>query len=387
MCATIFILIGSKTNENMNIAFMKNIRMKYILLILTMSLTGKLIGQDNNNQDKPVNVIILIGDGMGLSHLSVPYYYQEEEPVFNNFKHIGLVRTSSASHNITESAAAATAMFTGRKTYNSAIGVDLDTVPQKNLVEVLSELNYQTGVISTSSITDATPAGFYAHEKSRTNHREIAMDLVSSEIDFFAGGGWQDFVQTSGEDLFKENNMLVEFSRLKKIRKPEEGLRYGFLLAQNGMPPMLDGRGNYLPKATKIALDYFEKCEKGFLLMVEGAQIDWASHSNNPDYLITEMNDFEEAVEVAYDFAIDKGNTLVIVTADHETGGFTLSASGSEKTYSDYDIINPAFATSTHSTALVPLLAYGPGAESFTGIFHNIAIYYKIIDLVNGGAE
>lgn len=358
-----------------------------IVLIFVLALTGKLAAQDDHSQEHPVNVIILIGDGMGLSHFSVPYYYQDKEPVFNQFKHIGLVRTSSASHTITESAAAATAMFMGRKTYNSAIGVDLDTIPKKNLVEVLSELNYQTGVISTSSITDATPAGFYAHEASRTNHREIAMDLVYSEIDFFAGGGWQDFIQTSGEDLFKKNNMVVDFSSLKKIRKPEEGKRYGFLLAQDGMPPMLDGRGNFLPKATKIALDFFTKSEKGFLLMVEGSQTDWASHSNNPDYLITEINDFEETVEVAYDFAKKDGNTLVIVTSDHETGGFTLSASGEEKTYSDYDIIRPVFATNTHSTTMVPLLAFGPGAESFTGIFHNIAIYYKIIDLVNGAAE
>jgi len=360
---------------------------KYIVLFIALALTGKLAGQENTAQDHPVNVIILIGDGMGLSHFSVPYYYQDKEPVFNNFKHIGLVRTSSASHTVTESAAAATAMFMGRKTYNSAIGVDKDTVQQKNLVEVLSELNYQTGVISSSSITDATPAGFYAHEKSRINHKEIAKDLVYSEIDFFAGGGRQYFIQTSGEDLFKENNMVVEFSRLKKIRNPEEGLRYGFLLAQDGMPPILDGRGNYLPKATKIALDYFTKSEKGFLLMVEGSQIDWAAHSNNPNYLITEMIDFEETVRVAFDFAENDGNTLVIVTSDHETGGFTLSASGEEKTYTDYNIIKPVFATNTHSAALVPLLAYGPGAESFTGIFHNISIYYKIIDLVNGVAE
>ena len=360
---------------------------KITIICIALAFTGKLAGQENKTPEKQVNVIILIGDGMGLSHLSVPYYYQKKEPVFNQFKHVGLVRTSSATHSITESAAAATAMFTGRKTYNSAIGVDLDSIAQKNLVEMLSDLNYQTGVISTSSITDATPAGFYAHEISRTNHKEIAIDLVNSEIDFFAGGGLQDFVQTSGIDLFKENNMHVDFSKLKKVRKPEAGHRYGFLLAQDAMPAMLDGRGNYLSKATKIALDYFKNSEAGFILMVEGSQIDWAAHSNNPDYLITEMNDFEEAVEVAYDFAVKDGNTLVIVTSDHETGGFTLAASGSEKTYSDYDIIKPSFATSNHSASLVPLLAYGPGAETFTGIFHNIAIYYKIIDLVNSAAK
>lgn len=207
-------------------------------------------------------------------------------------------------------------------------------------------------------------------------------DTITIYENFFAGGGLQYFIETSGRDLFGENNMEVNFSKLKKIRKPEEGKRYGFLLAQDGMPPMLDGRGNFLPKATKIALEYFSESDAGFLLLVEGSQIDWAAHTNHPDYLITEVIDFEETVRVALEFAMKNSNTLVIVTADHETGGFTLSASGEEKTYSDYNIIKPAFATSTHSASLVPLLAYGPGAESFSGIYENTAIFYKIIDLV-----
>lgn len=351
-----------------------------LLFFLILSSNNESHGQSPEN--RPVNVIILIGDGMGLSQFSVPYYYQEKEPVFSKFKHIGLVRTSSATHSVTESAAAATAMFTGRKTYNSAIGVDVDTVPQKNLVEVLSSKQYLSGVVSTSSITDATPAGFYAHESSRTFHREIALDLINSEIDFFAGGGLSYFIDTTGRDLFRENNIEVNFSKLKKIRKPEQGKRYGFILAHNAMKAMLDGRGDFLPKATDISLDYLSGTDKGFLLMVEGSQIDWAGHANNADYLITEMNDFEAAVRVAYDFAVKDGNTLVLVTSDHETGGFTIGASGSNKYGSDYSVITPTFASTNHSASLVPLLAFGPGAETFTGIYENTAIFYKIIDLV-----
>ncbi len=351
-------------------------------LLFVLILSGNNICEGQSPEKKPVNVIILIGDGMGLSQFSVPYYYQKKEPVFSKFKHIGLVRTSSATHSITESAAAATAMFTGRKTYNSALGVDSDTIPQKNLVELLSSNQYLSGVVSTSSVTDATPAGFYAHESSRTYHREIALDLINSDIDFFAGGGLSYFIDTSGRDLFRENNIEVNFSKLKKIRKPEQGKRYGFILALNGMKPMLDGRGDYLPKATEISLDFLSGSDKSFILMVEGSQIDWAAHANNEDYLITEMNDFEKAVRVAYDFAVKDGNTLVIVTSDHETGGFTLGASGSNKYGSDYSTITPTFASTNHSASLVPLLAYGPGAETFTGIFENTAIFYKIIDLV-----
>lgn len=361
---------------------MSNSMIKHISAIfIILLLAGNLAGQRRAEKDRPVNFIILIGDGMGLSHLSIPYYFQDEKPIFSSFKNIGLVGTSSATHKVTESAAAATALFTGWKSYNSAIGVDKDTVVHQNLVEVLSELDYNSGVIATSSITDATPAGFYAHQASREYHTDIAHDLLNSEIDFFAGGGFQYFIDTTGRDLFKDHNMEVSFSKLNEIKKPAKDKRYGFLMAFDRMPAMVDGRGDYLPQATGIALDFLSGKEDGFILMVEGSQIDWASHSNNPEYLFTEMKDFEEAVSVAYEFARKDGNTIVIVTADHETGGFTLSAGGDERNYSDYNTIVPKFATSTHSASMVPLLAYGPGSESFTGIYENTAIFYKIIEL------
>lgn len=361
---------------------MSKITIKHIAAaFIIFALAGNLSGQRRAEKELPVNFIILIGDGMGLSHMSIPYHYQDEKPVFSSFKHIGLVGTSSATHKVTESAAAATALFTGWKSYNSAIGVDKDTVVHQNLVEVLSELEYNSGVIATSSITDATPAGFYAHQASRDYHTDIALDLLASEIDFFAGGGFQYFIDPNGRDLFKDNNMVVSFSKLDEIKKPVKGKRYGFLMAFDRMPAIIEGRGDYLPKATGIALDFLSGKEESFILMVEGSQIDWASHSNNPEYLISEMKDFEEAVRVAYDFALKDGNTVVIVTADHETGGFTLSAGGEEKNYSDYNTILPKFATTTHSGTMVPLLAFGPGAESFTGIYENTAIFYKIIEL------
>ncbi len=348
--------------------------------LLLLSLKGT--GQSALSGEKPENIIIFIGDGMGLSQLSIPYYYAKEEPVFSYFKHIGLVKTSSATDKVTDSAGAATAMFTGRKTYNSAIGVDTDTIPLRNLAENFSTQDYLTGIISTSAITDATPAGFYAHESDRMYKYDIARDLLKSDIDFFAGGGLQYFIDTTGKDLFAENNIEVNFSRLKKIHKPEKGKRYGFLLAMDGMPSILNGRKDFLPRATEIAIDYLAHSTSGFLLLVEGSEIDWAGHMQNPEYLISEVNDFEKAVRVAYDYAAKEGNTLVIVTADHETGGFTLAASGENRYDADYSIINPVFSTSNHSATMVPLLAFGPGAESFIGIYENIAVFYKIMDLI-----
>ena len=356
--------------------------MKKILpaLLLTVFLSPGLSAQTKEKPADPLNIIILIGDGMGTAQLSVPYFYGKKEPVFSYFGNVGLVETSSATHKVTGSAAGATAMFTGRKTYNGAIGVDKDTVVKKNLVEILSRKDYLSGLVTTSSVTDATPAGFYAHVADRSMHYEIADQLLASEIDFFAGGGLQYFISTDGIDHFKANGIQMENSELKKIRKPENEKRYGYLMAMDGLPTMLDGRGDFLPEATAIALDYLSGSENGFILMVEAAQVDWAGHSNNAEYLIEEMMDFEATVRLAFDFAKKNRNTLVIVTADHETGGFTLGAAGEQRYGSDYATIKPTFSTVSHSATLVPLLAYGPGAEKFRGIMHNTEIFFRIID-------
>lgn len=354
---------------------MKNIHF-YILLCLFFP--GTIFGQTG----EPINIILLIGDGMGTSQLSVPYQYGDKEPVFSSFVNVGLVETGSATHKVTDSGAGATAMFTGRKSYNNAIGVDTDTLIRKNLTEILSAMGYMTGVISTASITDATPAGFYAHASDRTMHYDIAEYLLNSGIDFFAGGGVKYFLSSEGNDRFEQHNIELNLTRIKKIRKPEEGRRYGFLLAMDGMPKMTEGRGDFLTKATKSALDYLSTSDSGFMLVVESAQIDWAGHANDADYLIAEMMDFEETVRAALDFAKKQGNTLVIVTSDHETGGFTLGASGESLYGSDYLTVSPSFATKSHSATLVPLLAWGPGSESFRGIMRNTEIFFKIIDVV-----
>lgn len=333
----------------------------------------------------PLNVVLMIGDGMGLSQLSVPYYYLDEEPVFNRFRHIGLVRTSSADAPVTQSPAAATAMSTGVKTYNMAVGVGLDSLPLRNIVEIVSERGYRTGVIATSSVTDATPAGFYAHVPDRYMQREIARELAFSEIDFFAGGGLKYFIDTTGVDIFAENNIKVNFSRLEKIVDPEPDARYGFLLGMDRMPAILEERGDFLAEASIIAMDFLSSAGNGYFLMVEGSQIDWAGHGNNVEYMITEMNDFTRAVKAVLAKAEEDGNTLVIVTADHETGGFTLGAAGTNGYDADYSIITPTFASTNHSAALVPLFAHGPGAEKFAGVYENTGIFHRLVSLITGG--
>lgn len=330
----------------------------------------------------PKNVILLIGDGMGLSQVSTPYYFSKEPPAFNRFKHIGLSRTSSADAPITQSPAASTAMATGHKTYNFGIGVDADTIPRENIVEILSRKGFNTGVIASSSITDATPAGFYAHQPDRYMQYEIAMELLASEIDFFAGAGIKYFVDTTGIDHFSENEVTINFTRLKKIKNPEPGSRYGFLLGNERMPTMLEGRKTFLKDATSIATDFLATGDGGYFLMVEGSQIDWAGHGNQVEYMIAEMNDFNQLLNWVLDMAERDGETLVIVTADHETGGFTLGASGRNGYDADYSVITPTFATTNHSAAMVPVFSFGPGAENFTGVYENTEIFHKLVALL-----
>lgn len=357
----------------------------FFISAILISVSGFLLSQGHNKSSAaktPRNVILMIGDGMGLSQVSATYYYSEKDPIFSEFKYIGLARTSSGSHLVTQSPAAATAISTGVKTYNMAVGVDMDTIPVRNIVEILSEQGYLTGVIATSSITDATPAGFYAHQSDRYLYREIAKDLLLSEIDYFAGGGIKYFIDSTNVNVFEEHNIEVNYAKLKRIRRPEPGKRFGFLLAADRMPAMLEGRETFLEKATSIGVDFLSTGENGFFLMVEGSQIDWAGHGNNVQYMITEMNDFEQAVRSVMEYAQKDGETLVIVTADHETGGFTLGAEGENGYGADYSTINPTFATTNHSATLVPVFAYGPGASNFMGVYENSEIFHKVLKLL-----
>ena len=355
-----------------------------MVLFIWLPLNGQA---ELDKKERPKNVILMIGDGMGISQLSSAYYFPDEkdadrEPSFSRFKYIGLAKTSSGREVVTQSPAAATAMATGYKTYNNAVGVDLDTVVRENIVEILSEKGYMTGVIATSYVTDATPAGFYAHQPERYMQKEIAMDLLKSDIDFFAGGGSKYFQDSTGIFPFEEHGIEIKFNKLKKIKRPESGGRYGFLLGVDYMPSMRNGRGDFLPKSTSIAVDFLSTGEAGYFLMVEGSQIDWAGHGNDVESMKAEVNDFERTINEVMDYAEKNGETLVIVTADHETGGFTLGAQGENDGYGDYSVIEPTFASTNHSAALVPVFAFGPGAENFMGVYENTEIFHKLVSLM-----
>lgn len=365
-------------------------KLKHCLIAICVVLVYSCKSKDNISSKEiksPKNVILLVGDGTGLSQISSAFYFKETSPHYGRFKHIGLINTSSSREDITDSAAGATAFACGVKSYNGAIGVADDSTDVENIVEIISPKGIKSGVISTSSVTHATPASFYAHVINRGLQEDIAADMLVSDIDFVAGGGIHFFSKRDdGQDLLKAleaKRFMVDTTTLGTLSSTADAAKAAFLLAGNQMPPVAEGRDNFLPKATELGMQFLSKDNNNFFLMVEGSQIDWGGHANNSDYLISELIDFDDAIGKALDFAKKDGNTLVVVTADHETGGFTLSSTikrnpeGQE--YSDYSEITGTFSTGGHSATLIPVFAYGPGAEEFIGVYENNEIFHKIM--------
>lgn len=328
----------------------------------------------------PQNIILLIGDGMGIAQITAGMYMNGDKLNLERCAYVGLHIPHSADNLVTDSAAGATAFACGVKTVNGAIGVDIDKKPVPNIVEQVSAIGIPTGLVVTSTITHATPAAFYAHQPDRNQYQAIAADLAGSEIDFFVGGGAVDFTnRTDGRNLIDEmkargffltDSATVSF---EKVQIPF-GKKFGYFSSPHSPTKFSEGR-TYLPLATEKAIQYLQHNgdEKGFFLMVEGSQIDWGGHANDADYIVAEMLDFDRAVGVALDFAEKDGNTLVIITADHETGGFSILPG------SKMNKIRPGFTTDSHTASLIPVFAYGPGQELFAGIYENTAIYHKMV--------
>lgn len=326
----------------------------------------------------PKNIVLMIGDGMGLTQITAGLYMNGNKLNLEEFKYIGLHKSYSSDDLITDSAAGATALSAGKKTYNGAIGVDENGKAAKTILEEAEEANFSTGLVVTSSITHATPASFFAHQKQRTMMEEIAADMLGSGVDFFVGGGKKYFDRRVDErDIAKElegkgyvvsNFIDSEFGDLSI----DFSKKFGYFTADAEPLPKSQGR-DYLAQACQSALTYLSsQSGKGFFLMVEGSQIDWGGHANNSEYIISEMIDFDEAIGVVLNFAKQDGETLIIVTADHETGGYALNPG------STWDSIRPAFTTDQHTAALIPVFAFGPGEELFSGVYENTAIYDKM---------
>jgi alkaline phosphatase len=335
----------------------------------------------NSPDAKVRNVILCIGDGMGPNHVALARHhgvghdkklYMELLPVR------GEVMTHSANKKVTDSAAAATAMACGVKTNNGMIGVTPDETPHSSILELLQRKGFRTGLVATSQISHATPAGFASHVDSRNKQKEIAVQLLANRVDVLLGGGrkfWSDELLAQAVDAgYQVIETRDEMAALKP--GPVVGLFGDDGLTTFFPEPMLSEMSEIAIKLLNSPdTDWFSPKPK-FFLMIQGSQTDWASHANDTDRVVRQTLLFDMAVREAIEFAQMDKKTLVIVTADHETGGLAL-----EPNEADENAIEARWTTGDHTAANVPIYAFGPGSEKFSGTLDNTDIPKRIAEL------
>lgn len=330
-----------------------------------------------NAAAKPKNVILIIGDGTGLNQITLSRIATggaDHRLAIDQMPFVGNSLTHSYNNIYTDSAASATSWAAGIKTKNKFLSITPDGKAVPTIPEILSNKGYISGLVATSSITHATPAAFYAHIDSRYKEKEIASQLLESPIQLSFGGGLEFF------DIAKvqESNLLitdmkeldgVDFLKAKKVLGlfDEDGIN-----RSSNKPTQL--------QMTKAALEFLSlkassnSCN-GFFLMSEGSQIDWASHDNDAATMVVEFKDFDQTIAMAIDFVTSNQETLLLVTADHETGGLQIL---SQKD----DMVKVQWGTGGHTSIPVGVYAYGPGAHAFTGLMDNTDIHHMILDAI-----
>ena len=325
------------------------------------------------------NVILMIGDGMSLMHVYSAWTANRGKLFLDNCQAVGLSKTYCANKLITDSGAGGTAIATGQKTNYHAVGVDTEGRPLKSLVDLASEKGKSTGIAVTCRLWDATPADFCCHNIDRDAEAEIVADYVNCNADYVFGGGAKLFEnREDGRDLFKELREKGfqtprSWEELEKINSGKV-----FAVPYPVDTPLPAERGDLLARASLKGIELLNQNKNGFFMMIEGSQLDDYGHFNDLNLLMQETHDFDRTIGAIYQWAAQDGETLVVVTADHETGGLTLVGGDLNE-----GKIVCKFSTGDHSGVMVPVYAFGPGAEEFTGIYENTAIFDKIKKLLN----
>lgn len=347
-------------------------------------------------------VILMIGDGMGTAQRQAGQWSLvglTGTLVMDSLPVDGWIQTGNATGGVTDSAASATAMVTGFKTSNGYIGVDPDGGSLTSILDLAQELGMMTGLVVTSQVTNATPAAFAAHINDRNLVLEIASQMLDHDVDVLLGGGEGDWLpstgldcagtgygkRTDGRDLVSEAvtagyTYTCTPAALAAITPGTHPLLGLFAFEKMGWP--------YTPtlaEMTAVALDSLDDDPQGFFLMVEGSQIDNAAAANDGVKMIDDVRTFDDAVQVALDFSLANPDTLLIVTADHETGGLSLYTaitcnSGDDGPFSitGGGTFCTHFSTTGHTGVDVPLTAMGPGSECLDGTNQNTTIYYAM---------
>lgn len=322
--------------------------------------------------DEPRNVILIVGDGMGFSQLAAARFaLRGPEGILwmQTLPSAAIVRTQSASSLVTDSAAAATAMATGVRVANGAISVDASGRPLRTLFESARARGLATGLVTTADITDATPAAFSAHRALRRDKMEIALQQSTSGVDVLLGCGTDQFLPPSRGGKRPDGADLVEAMR---------STGYAITLDPTALVPSPSGKllGLFAEKnrpslasMARAAIETLSADPDGFIVMIESEETDSASHRHELDRLLRGMEDLDEAVRIALEFAKADGRTLVVVTSDHDTGGMQLVET------KDAGTLGVHWTNGRHTAGPVPLFAWGPGASRFSGEIDNTAVH------------
>ena len=328
---------------------------------------------------KVKNVILMIGDGMSLMHVYTAWTCNRGKLWLENAQYTGLSKTWAANKLVTDSGSGGTSLATGVKTNYHAVGVDPNGTPQTTLVDIAKSLGKDAGVAVTCRLWDATPCDFCGHNIDRDKEEELIGDYPESGIDFVFGGGAEKFQnRKDGRDVFKEltkkgyhvSRSLDDFFSWNKNSRI-------FAVPYDVDTPLPDERGDLLARASLKGIELMNKNKKGFFMMIEGSQLDDYGHFNQLDLLMKETLDFDQTIGRVMKWAAEDGETLVVVTADHETGELTLVNGDKNE-----GRVECCFSTKDHSGAMVPVYAFGPGSENFTGIFENTDVFFKIKKLL-----
>ena len=353
----------------------------------------------------------MIGDGMGPAQIHVMWLYSTRylgrdfamTEIMNEGR-TAYLYNDAKDNIVTESAAAATQMATGVKVHTKAIGVGSDGKPLKSILEIAKEKGKTTGLVTTSGITDATPAAFAAHVMDRRDEHMIAEQLVKSDVNILFGGGRAFFLsETEKGSKRKDSRNLVEEARKKGYKvvetademKKATGKKMLGLFNNDNMLFETDRFGSNEPSLAEMtgkALDVLKSNKDGFFLMVEGGRIDNAAHRNDVASLVFEGIAFDEAVKVAYEFQKRNTDTLLIITGDHETGGLAIlsqSSMGREREGINHEAmstflsrlsIRSGWATKSHTATPLFVWGIGPGSEKITGWKHNTELFKVMRD-------
>ena len=356
-------------------------------------------------KNKPKNIILLISDGMSLTQVSTYRLLKggpNERIAVDKFPVSGIVLTHSENAIVTDSASSATAFSTGRKTNNGALGLDEDNKILENFTEIIDRYGYVSSLISTSEITHATPAAYASHVDLRWKTDEISLQMMESNVMTILGGGRHFFLpedlggkRSDGLNLLEQMEssrmVMTEKKELDSFDHSNLGKVVGLFADEALRDKEKPENHVFEPSSSEMlnfAINRSEKFNengcKGFFIMLEGSQVDWAGHANDLNYLKREMQDFDEAVELALDYAIQNQDTLVIATADHETGGLLIESS-SPTDYTAPEVkfsFNTGIGYGSHTGVPVPVYAYGPGSENFTGTLDNTDIFYAMLEAV-----